>query len=64
MCTGSKETIRSRIPVAAPVSAPAMLLGLDFLRSHRVLVDNATPNMVFTYEGGPVFQLDEPAESN
>ncbi len=58
------QTIRSRIPVAAPVSAPPMLLGLDFLRAHRVLVDNATRKMVFTYEGGPVFQLDGPAESN
>jgi len=58
------QTIRSRIPVAAPLSAPAMLLGLDFLRAHRVLVDNATRKMVFTYEGGPVFELDAPAESN
>ena len=58
------QTIRSRIPVAAPMSAPAMLLGLDFLRAHRILVDNATRKMVFTYEGGPVFEPGEPAESN
>jgi predicted aspartyl protease len=58
------QTIHSRIPVAAPVSVPTMLLGLDFLRAHRVLVDNATRKMVFTYEGGPVFELGEPAESN
>ncbi len=56
------QTIRSRIPVAAPVGAPEMLLGLDFLRAHRVLVDNATRKMVFTYEGGPVFELGEPTE--
>jgi hypothetical protein len=41
-----------------------MLLGMDFLRAHRVLIDNATRKMVFTYEGGPVFQISKPAESN
>jgi predicted aspartyl protease len=50
------ERIGSRIPVAA-VPQPDMLLGMDFLRSHRILVDNATRKMVFTYEGGPVFQI-------
>jgi predicted aspartyl protease len=48
--------IGSRIPVAA-VPEPGMLLGMDFLRSHRIVVDNATRKMVFTYEGGPVFQI-------
>jgi aspartyl protease len=48
--------IGSRIPVAA-VPEPDMLLGMDFLRSHRILVDNATRKTVFTYEGGPVFQI-------
>ena len=50
------ERIGSRIPVAA-VPEPDMLLGIDFLRSHRILVDNATRKMVFTYDGGPVFQI-------
>jgi hypothetical protein len=56
---GKYETmgrIGSRIPVAA-VPEPGMLLGMDFLRSHRILVDNATRKTVFTYEGGPVFQI-------
>ena len=48
--------IGSRIPVAA-VPEPGMILGMDFLRSHRILVDNATRKMVFTYEGGPVIQI-------
>ncbi len=52
------ERIGSRIPVAA-VPQPDMLLGMDFLRSHRILVDNATRKMVFTYEGGPVFQISD-----
>lgn len=50
--------IGSRIPVPA-VPKPDMLLGMDFLRSHRILVDNATRKMVFTYEGGRVFQLSD-----
>jgi predicted aspartyl protease len=57
------ERIGSRIPVAAGTE-PTMLLGMDFLRAHRVLIDNATRKMVFTYEGGPVFQISKPAESN
>jgi predicted aspartyl protease len=59
---GTTQRIGSRIPVAA-VSGPDMLLGLDFLRAHRVLIDNTTRKMVFTYEGGPVFQINNPAES-
>jgi hypothetical protein len=35
---------------------PAMLLGADFLRAHRVLVARSQRKMYFTYEGGPVFQ--------
>lgn len=53
-------TVRSRIPVVI-ADEPAMLLGLDFLRAHRVLIDNATRKMVFTYEGGPVFETTGPA---
>jgi predicted aspartyl protease len=35
---------------------PALMLGLDFLRSHRVLVAHSQRKMYFSYEGGPVFQ--------
>jgi predicted aspartyl protease len=34
---------------------PGMLLGADFLRSHRVLISNSQHRMYFTYVGGPVF---------
>jgi len=34
---------------------PGMLLGADFLRSHRVLISNSQHRMYFTYAGGPVF---------
>lgn len=36
-------------------STPDMLLGVDFLRAHRVLVAYSQRRMYFTYEGGPVF---------
>lgn len=54
----TREQIGSRIPVAIP-NEPDMLLGLDFLQAHRILIDNSTGKMVFTYEGGPVFQTAE-----
>ncbi len=34
---------------------PEMLLGMDFLRSHRVLVAHSQRKMYFTYSGGTVF---------
>jgi predicted aspartyl protease len=43
----------------------SMLLGTDFLRSHRVLVAHSQRKIYFTYVGGPVFQLSRPpAPSN
>jgi predicted aspartyl protease len=38
----------------------SMLLGADFLRSHRVLVAHSQRKIYFTYTGGPVFQLNRP----
>ena len=54
------QQLGSRIAVAAVIE-PDMLLGADFLRAHRVLIDNSTRKMVFTYEGGPVFQTSKPS---
>ncbi len=42
---------------------PTMLLGADFLMSHRLLVDGHSRWLVFTYEGGPVFQLVHPPDA-
>jgi len=42
---------------------PAMLLGADFLRAHRVLVAHSQRKIYFTYEGGPVFQPKVPPET-
>ena len=33
-----------------------MILGLDFLRSHRVLIAHSQRKLYFTYIGGTVFQ--------
>ncbi len=32
-----------------------MLLGVDFLRAHRVFVAHSQRKLYFTYAGGPVF---------
>ena len=37
-----------------------MMLGADFLRSHRLLVAHSQRKVYFTYAGGPVFQLNLP----
>jgi predicted aspartyl protease len=55
----TRDQIGTRIPVSTGTE-PSLLLGMDFLRSHRVLIDNATRKMVFTYEGGTVFQITRP----
>lgn len=36
-----------------------MLLGADFFLSHRVLVSQSQHRLYFTYNGGPVFRLDD-----
>jgi tetratricopeptide (TPR) repeat protein len=36
-------------------NAPAMLIGADFLRAHRVFVANQEHLLLFSYGGGPVF---------
>jgi clan AA aspartic protease (TIGR02281 family) len=56
------QRIGSRIPVEL-AGAPEMLLGADFLRAHRLLISNSTRQMVFTYEGGPIFQVTMPVQA-
>ncbi len=43
--------------VAKHAMAPDMLLGADFLRSHRVLVSHSQRRMFFTYASGTVFPV-------
>lgn len=49
-----REETGSRIVMQEDV-LPKMLLGADFLLSHRVVIPADAKLMVFTYEGGPVF---------
>jgi len=39
-----------------------MLLGVDFLRAHRVLVSHSQRKLYFTYAGGPVFTRPPPPQ--
>jgi predicted aspartyl protease len=51
--------------VARVISHPLpMLLGADFLRSHRTLVSHSQRRMYFTYIGGPVFGPDPPTAAS
>jgi hypothetical protein len=51
----------SLIPYQA--SDTALLVGADFLHAHRVMVDNADHLILFSYEGGPVFNTGHEAPS-
>jgi predicted aspartyl protease len=42
---------------------PKMLIGCDFFMSHRVLVLFKERKLLFTYNGGPVFQVVESVET-
>ena len=50
----------SNIPIRVE-DLPSMLLGYDFLRSHRVLIAHSQRRIYFTYNGGPVFVRTSPA---
>jgi predicted aspartyl protease len=51
----------SRIPRKVDELQP-MLLGADFLRSHRVLVSHSQRKIYFSYVGGPVFRTARTGE--
>jgi tetratricopeptide (TPR) repeat protein/predicted aspartyl protease len=55
------ETIhKTRLRVARiDLTDSDMLLGADFFLSHRVLVSPSQRKLYFTYNGGPVFRLDD-----
>jgi hypothetical protein len=41
-------------------AGPSMFIGEDFLRAHRVYVDNQDHLILFSYQGGPVFTTPQP----
>jgi hypothetical protein len=38
---------------------PALLLGFDFFLAHRIIVLFNEGKLMFTYNGGPIFQVIE-----
>ncbi len=55
-------SIGSRLMKSVEQDQP-MLIGADFLRSHRVLVSHSQRKMYFSYLGGPVFGPPPPPQS-
>lgn len=55
------EEIRNTQLRVADIEVPQadMLLGADFFLSHRILVSRSQKKIYFTYNGGPVFRLDQ-----
>jgi hypothetical protein len=51
------------IDEAGPGLDADMILGADFFLSHRIYVANSQHKLYFTYNGGPVFRLDDPVEA-
>lgn len=45
------------------MAEPRMVLGADFLRAHRLLVANSMGVLVFSYVGGPVFDISQTARA-
>jgi tetratricopeptide (TPR) repeat protein len=60
---GDEEIKNTRLRVAN-IDLPNgdMLLGADFFLSHRILISNSQKKVYFTYNGGPVFRLDQAAQ--
>jgi hypothetical protein len=52
------ETIRDTAIAFADTKSGNLLLGVDFLRAHRMLVSHSQNKLHFSYVGGPVFQLE------
>ena len=59
---GDEEIKNTRLTISSKLGLEGvdMLLGMDFFLSHRVLVSRSQNKLYFTYNGGPVFRLDEP----
>jgi gag-polyprotein putative aspartyl protease len=51
----SYSSLGSHVPTKGE-GAQQMLLGVDFLRSHRVLVSHSQKRIYFTHNGGPMFR--------
>ncbi|WP_372786548.1 tetratricopeptide repeat protein [Phenylobacterium sp.] len=57
---GDEEIKNTRLRVTdLDMANTDMLLGTDFFLSHRILVSKSQRKIYFTYNGGPVFKLDQ-----
>ncbi len=54
---GDEEVHNARLHFG-DLGSPDMLLGSDFFLSHRIYVANSQDRLYFTYNGGPVFNLN------
>ena len=56
---GEEEIRNTRLRIAdIDLGNADMLIGADFFLSHRIYVANSQDKIYFTYNGGPVFNLD------
>jgi predicted aspartyl protease/Flp pilus assembly protein TadD len=56
---GDEEIRNTRLRVYdSTLTDVDMLIGADFFLAHRVFIDNTAHKLYFTYNGGPVFNLD------
>jgi tetratricopeptide (TPR) repeat protein/predicted aspartyl protease len=56
---GGEEIRNTRLRIAdIDLQDADMLVGADFFLSHRIMVANRQQTLYFTYNGGPVFNLD------
>lgn len=56
---GDEQILHTRLRVGDfPTMSTDMLIGADFFLSHRIYVANSQHRMYFTYNGGPVFNLE------
>ena len=57
---GEEEIKNTRLRVAdLDLPNADMVLAADFFLSHRILISNSQKRVYFTYNGGPVFRLDQ-----
>jgi tetratricopeptide (TPR) repeat protein/predicted aspartyl protease len=60
---GDEEIKNTRLRIAdMHLDDSDMLLGMDFFLSHRILVSSSQHRLYFTYNGGPVFRLDQASQ--
>ena len=54
---GADKTVKtgSRIATDAVDDLPEMLIGMDFMKAHRIYIARSQQKLYFTYVGGPVF---------